>query len=168
MFGYLIFYSSNVLFTLFFFFFKAAEFQYIKQVKAGLLWLKMDTRPKTLLAFLAGPRGTSFEPQGSKESAEAIAFTSGPARLGWCFGERFLSRTTLLSLLSAPHQMRSRPSPPSLRSRRRSWWSPGWCQKRRSRGKPHSWPSMLTWQTKRNILSGAWAPFPEAQDRSVC
>lgn len=65
-------------------------------------------------------------------------------------------------------QMRSRPLPPSLRSRRRLWWSPGWCQKRRNRGKLRSWRSMLTWQTKRNILSGVSAPFPEAWAKSLC
>lgn len=176
MFGGLIFSASNaVLVNFFFFFLKAAELQHTIKVKAGLLWLKMDMRPKAwpawpFLAFLIGPWGTSFAPQGSQESAAAVAFAPSTAWVDWWFGSIF----PLTYNLVVPHfppttsQMKSRPLPPSLRSRRRSWWSPEWCQKRRSREKLPSWPSMLMWQMKRNILSGVSAPFPKAQVKSLC
>ena len=135
----------------------------------------MDMRPKAwpawpFLAFLIGPWGTSFAPQGSQESAAAVAFAPSTAWVDWWFGSIF----PLTYNLVVPHfppttsQMKSRPLPPSLRSRRRSWWSPEWCQKRRSREKLPSWPSMLMWQMKRNILSGVSAPFPKAQVKSLC
>lgn len=79
MFGGLISYSCNAV-LLTFSFFKSRTSIY-KTSKSRAPLIEDDTKPKAwpawpFLAFLTGPRGTSFETQGSKESADAISFTS--------------------------------------------------------------------------------------------
>lgn len=54
----------------------------------------MDMRPKAwpawpFLAFLIGPWGTYFAPQGSQESAAAVAFAPSTAWVDWWFGSMF-------------------------------------------------------------------------------
>lgn len=55
--------------------------------------MKTDTRPKAWPAWpsLAFLIGTPFEPQGSQESADAIAFTPRTTWVDWWFGELVFS-----------------------------------------------------------------------------